>query len=126
MTDNGQEDEFMREYMKTCKEQIEKLANDPELLNQTLKPFMEMSQQLMAGGMLGNNTTSKPMISESSNMNIERMIVQISEMINYIKENYKDIVKSYELQDELIQNLDEYSKRFRSLVKKLIEKFDNE
>ncbi|MBV0899752.1 MAG: hypothetical protein KTV77_03275 [Wolbachia endosymbiont of Fragariocoptes setiger] len=125
MTGNGQEDEFMKEYMKTCKEQIEKLANDPELLNQTLRPFMEMSQQLMTGGVLGDSATSKPMISKSSGMTIETVIPQISEMINYIKENHKDIVTSYELQDEMIQNLDEYSKRFRSLVKKLIEKFDN-
>ncbi|ONI56029.1 hypothetical protein N500_0897, partial [Wolbachia pipientis wUni] len=50
--DKGQEDGFMKQYMDTCKEQIEKLAKDPELLNQTLKPFMQMSQQLMAGGML--------------------------------------------------------------------------
>ncbi len=34
MTGKVQEDEFMKQYMDTCKEQIEKLAKDPELLKQ--------------------------------------------------------------------------------------------
>ncbi|HCE59570.1 MAG TPA: hypothetical protein DEQ74_01920 [Wolbachia sp.] len=115
------EDEFMKQYMETCKEQIEKLAKDPELLNQTLKPFMQMSQQLMAGGLL-DGAVPNAMIPDSGSMDINKMIAQIEGMISYIKSSHKEIIKSYSLQDDMIQNLDESSKKLRSLIKKLIEK----
>lgn len=114
------EDEFMKQYMETCKEQIEKLAKDPELLNQTLKPFMQMSQQLMAGGLLDGSAPA--MIPDSGGMDINKMIAQIDEMINYIKNSHKEIIKSHNLQDDIIQNLDESSRKLRSLIKKLIKK----
>lgn len=119
MTDKVQEDEFMRQYMDTCKEQIEKLAKDPELLSQTLKPFMQMSQQLMAGGMLKGNMPS--MIPDSDSMDIDKMIAQMKEMIDYIKGNHKELIKEDASQ---IQELDHSSKRLRGLVKKLIEKIE--
>lgn len=115
------EDEFMKQYMETCKEQIEKLAKDPELLNQILKPFMQMSQQLMAGGLLDGDVPNA-MIPDSDSMDINKMIAQIEGMINYIKSSHKEIIKSYSLQDDMIQNLDESSRKLRSLIKKLIEK----
>ncbi|VVC35005.1 Hypothetical protein CINCED_3A025374 [Cinara cedri] len=115
------EDEFMKQYMETCKEQIEKLAKDPELLNQTLKPFMQMSQQLMAGGLL-DGAAPNAMIPDSGSMDINKMIAQIEGMINYIKSSYKEVIKSYSIQDDMIKNLDESSRKLRSLVKKLIEK----
>lgn len=115
------EDEFMKQYMETCKEQIEKLAKDPELLNQTLKPFMQMSQQLMAGGLL-DGTVPNAMIPDSGSIDINKMIAQIEGMINYIKSSHKEIIKSHSIQDDIIQNLDESSRKLRSLVKKLIEK----
>jgi len=115
------EDEFMKQYMETCKEQIEKLAKDPELLNQTLKPFMQMSQQLMAGGLL-DGAAPNAMIPDSGSMDINKMIAQIEGMINYIKSSYKEVIKSYSIQDDMIQNLDESSRKLRSLIKKLIEK----
>ncbi|RDD35384.1 hypothetical protein Wcon_00450 [Wolbachia endosymbiont of Cylisticus convexus] len=119
MTDKVQEDEFMKQYMDTCKEQIEKLAKDPDLLNQTLKPFMQMSQQLMAGGMLEGNMPS--MISDVGSMDINKMIAQMQEMISYIKGNHKELMKKDASQ---IQELDDSSKRLRGLVKKLIEKIE--
>ncbi|WP_250294969.1 hypothetical protein [Wolbachia endosymbiont of Oedothorax gibbosus] len=120
MIDKGQEDEFMKQYMDTCKEQIEKLAKDPELLNQTLKPFMQMSQQLMAGGMLEGAMPN--MIPDLGSMDINKMIAQMKEMIDYIKGNYKQLMKERSSQ---IQELDESSKKLRGLVKKLIEKIES-
>ncbi|NSM56828.1 hypothetical protein HET73_05545 [Wolbachia endosymbiont of Atemnus politus] len=120
MTDKVQEDEFMKQYMDTCKEQIEKLAKDPELLNQTLKPFMQMSQQFMAGGMLDGSIPD--MIPNSGSMDVNKMITQMKGMIDYIKGNYKELMKKDSLQ---IQELDESSKKLRGLVKKLIEKIEN-
>ncbi|QKX02422.1 hypothetical protein [Wolbachia endosymbiont of Dirofilaria (Dirofilaria) immitis] len=120
MTDKVQEDEFMKQYMDTCKEQIEKLAKDPELLNQTLKPFMQMSQQLMASSMLDKSIPD--MVSNLSSMDITKVIAQIKEMIDYIKSNYKGIMKKDSSQ---IQELDESSKKLRGLVRKLIEKIEN-
>ncbi len=105
MMDKVQEDEFMKQYMDTCKEQIEKLAKDPELLNQALKPFMQMSQQLMAGGML--DTSIPEIVSSLGSMDINKMIAQMKEMIDYIKSNYKELMKKDSLQ---IQELDESSK----------------
>ncbi|AOV87697.1 hypothetical protein WG67_04435 [Wolbachia endosymbiont of Drosophila incompta] len=115
MTGKVQEDEFMKQYMDTCKEQIEKLAKDPELLNQTLKPFMQMSQQLMARGM--PNT-----IPNLDSMDANKMIAQMKEMIDYIRGNYKELMKERSSQ---IQELDESSKKLRGLVKKLIEKIES-
>lgn len=120
MTDKAQGDEFMKQYMDTCKEQIEKLAKDPELLNQTLKPFMQMSQQLMAGGMLDG--AMPDMIPSLGSMDINKMITQIKEMIDYIRGNYKELMKKDNSQ---IQELDESSKKLRGLVKKLIEKIES-
>ncbi|MGL9731978.1 MAG: hypothetical protein ACR5KX_04240 [Wolbachia sp.] len=120
MTDKAQGDEFMKQYMDTCKEQIEKLAKDPELLNQTLKPFMQMSQQLMAGGMLDG--AMPDMIPSLGSMDINKMIAQMNEMIDYIKGNYKEIMKKDNSQ---IQELDESSRKLRGLVKKLIEKIES-
>ncbi|BAO99690.1 hypothetical protein [Wolbachia endosymbiont of Cimex lectularius] len=120
MTDKAQGDEFMKQYMDTCKEQIEKLAKDPELLNQTLKPFMQMSQQLMAGGMLDG--AMPDMIPSLGNMDINKMITQMKEMIDYIKGNYKELMKKDNSQ---IQELDESSRKLRGLVKKLIEKIES-
>ncbi|WP_168464572.1 hypothetical protein [Wolbachia endosymbiont of Ctenocephalides felis wCfeT] len=114
MVDKVQEDEFMKQYMETCKEQIEKLAKNPELLTQTLKPFMHMSQQLMTGGMIDG--------ALPADMDINRMIALMIEMVNYIKGNHKKIMQEDEA---LIQELDEHSKRLRSLIKKLIEKIEN-
>ncbi|QKX00938.1 hypothetical protein GOY14_01055 [Wolbachia endosymbiont of Dipetalonema caudispina] len=120
MTDKVQEDEFMKQYMNTCKEQIEKLARDPELLNQTLKPFMQMSQQLMAGTMLNGSMTD--IVSNLSSMDINKVIAQMKEMIDYIKSNYKELMKK---EGSQIQELDQYSKKLRGLVRKLIEKIEN-
>ncbi|MGL9762685.1 MAG: hypothetical protein ACR5LB_11330 [Wolbachia sp.] len=120
MTDKAQGDEFMKQYMDTCKEQIEKLAKDPELLNQTLKPFMQMSQQLMAGGMLDG--AMPDMIPSLGSMDIKKMIAQMNDMIDYIKGNYKEIMKKDNSQ---IQELDESSRKLRGLVKKLIEKIES-
>ncbi|MCA4775041.1 hypothetical protein IHO40_02815 [Wolbachia endosymbiont of Mansonella ozzardi] len=120
MTDKAQGDEFMKQYMDTCKEQIEKLAKDPELLNQTLKPFMQMSQQLMAGGMLGG--AMPDMIPSLGGMDINKMVAQMKEMIDYIKGNYKELMKKDNLQ---IQELDESSRKLRGLIKKLIEKIES-
>ncbi len=115
MTGKVQEDEFMKQYMDTCKEQIEKLAKDPELLNQTLNPFMQMSQQLMAGAMPN-------MIPDLDSMDANKMIAQMKEMIDYIRGNYKELMKERSSQ---IQELDESSKKLRGLVKKLIEKIES-
>ncbi|AAW71201.1 hypothetical protein EJB10_00685 [Wolbachia endosymbiont of Brugia malayi] len=120
MMDKVQEDEFMKQYMDSCKEQIEKLAKDPELLNQALKPFMQMSQQLMAGGML--DTSTPEIVSNLGSMDINKMIAQMKEMIDYIKSNYKELMKKDSLQ---IQELDESSKKLRGLVKKLMEKIES-
>ncbi|MCA4774303.1 hypothetical protein [Wolbachia endosymbiont of Mansonella perstans] len=120
MTDKAQGDEFMKQYMDTCKEQIEKLAKDPELLNQTLKPFMQMSQQLMAGGMLDG--AMPDMIPSLGGMDINKMVAQMKEMIDYIKGNYKELMKKDNLQ---IQELDESSRKLRGLIKKLIEKIES-
>ncbi|MDR3131509.1 MAG: hypothetical protein LBU02_00190 [Rickettsiales bacterium] len=120
MTDKAQGDEFMKQYMDTCKEQIEKLAKDPELLNQTLKPFMQMSQQLMAGGMLDG--AMPDMIPSLGSIDINKMIAQMKEMIDYIKGNYKELMKKDSSQ---IQELDESSRKLRGLVKKLIEKIES-
>ncbi|MCV3769527.1 MAG: hypothetical protein K0T53_02255 [Wolbachia pipientis] len=120
MTDKAQEDEFMKQYMNTCKEQIEKLARDPELLNQTLKPFMQMSQQLMAGTMLNGSMTD--IVSNLSSMDINKVIAQMKEMIDYIKSNYKELMKK---EGSQIQELDQYSKKLRGIVRKLIEKIEN-
>ncbi|WP_341821243.1 hypothetical protein [Wolbachia endosymbiont (group A) of Myopa testacea] len=111
MIGKGQEDEFMKQYMDTCKEQIEKLAKDPELLNHTLKPFIQMSQQLMAG-----------MVPDLGSMDVNKMIAQMKEMIDYIRGNYKELMKEHSSQ---IQELDESSKKLRGLVKKLIEKIES-
>ncbi|MDG7056428.1 MAG: hypothetical protein LKM44_02995 [Wolbachia endosymbiont of Meromenopon meropis] len=120
MIDKVQGDEFMKQYMDTCKEQIEKLAKDPELLNQTLKPFMQMSQQLIAGGMLDKAVPG--MMPGLASMSIENMITQMKEMIDYIKSNYKELMKKDHSQ---IQKLDEFSRKLRGLVKKLIEKIES-
>ncbi|QOD37882.1 hypothetical protein [Candidatus Wolbachia massiliensis] len=120
MTDKVQEDEFMKQYMDTCKEQIEKLAKDPELLNQTLKPFMQMSQQLMDGGMLDGSMPD--MIPNLGSMDINKMITQMKEMADYIKGNYKELMKKDSSQ---IQELDRSSKKLRGLVKQLIEKIES-
>ncbi|MBA8757785.1 hypothetical protein HCR18_01535 [Wolbachia pipientis] len=120
MIDKGQEDEFMKQYMDTCKKQIEKLAKDPELLNQTLKPFMQMSQQLMDGGMLEGAMPG--MIPDLGSMDVNKMIAQMKEMIDYIRGNYKELMKEHSSQ---IQELDESSKKLRGLVKKLIEKIES-
>ncbi|WP_341814820.1 hypothetical protein [Wolbachia endosymbiont (group A) of Chalcis sispes] len=120
MIDKGQEDEFMKQYMDTCKEQIEKLAKDPELLNQALKPFMQMSQQLMADGMLEGAMPG--MIPDLGSMDVNKMIAQMKEMIDYIRGNYKELMKERSSQ---IQELDESSKKLRGLVKKLIEKIES-
>ncbi|WCR57676.1 hypothetical protein [Wolbachia endosymbiont of Ctenocephalides felis wCfeJ] len=120
MVDKVQEDEFMKQYMDTCKEQIEKLAKDPELLNQTLKPFMQMSQQLMAGGMLDGSIPDA--VSGLGSMDINQMITQMKAMVDYIKGNHKELMKKDSSQ---IQELDEASRRLRGLVKKLIEKIES-
>ncbi|MHC3897937.1 UNVERIFIED_CONTAM: hypothetical protein LBW93_03370 [Wolbachia endosymbiont of Nasonia longicornis] len=119
MTDKVQDDEFMKQYMDTCKEQIEKLASDPNLLQQTLKPFMQMSQQIMAGGMLEGNMPS--MIPDMGGMDINKMIAQMKEMYDYIKSNHKELMRKDVSQ---IQELDDSSRRLRGLVKKLIEKVE--
>ncbi len=105
--------------MDTCKEQIEKLASDPNLLQQTLKPFMQMSQPLMASGMLEGNMPS--MIPDMGGMDINKMIAQMKEMYDYIKGNHKELMKKDASQ---IQELDDSSRRLRGLVKKLIEKVE--
>ncbi|MGL9733021.1 MAG: hypothetical protein ACR5KW_03290 [Wolbachia sp.] len=120
MTDKAQGDEFMKQYMDTCKEQIEKLAKNPELLNQALKPFMQMSQQLMAGGMLDGAIPG--MIPSLGSIDINKMIVQMNEMIYYIKSNYKELMKKNNSQ---IQEFDESSRKLRGLVKKLIKKIES-
>jgi DnaJ-domain-containing protein 1 len=122
MTDTKQQDEFMKQYMSTCKEQIEKLAKDPELLNQTLRPFMQMSQQLMGSGLMGEATPN--MIPDSSNMDINKMIAQMGGMIDYVKAKYKELVKQHNRHDDVIGDLDKYSRQLRSVVKKLIEKIE--
>lgn len=91
MVEKGQEDDFMKQCMDTCKEQIEKLAKDPELLNQTLKPFMQMSQQLMGAGILEGSMTG--MISDSSNMGIDTLIRKIIEMVSYIESERAQFMK---------------------------------
>lgn len=121
MTDKVQEDEFMKQYMDTCKEQIEKLASDPNLLQQTLKPFMQMSQQLMAGGILEGNIPN--MLSDMGSMDINKMIAQMKEMIDYIRGNYKKLMKEHSSQ---IKELDDSSKKLRGMVKRLIEKIEEE
>ncbi|MDF0607549.1 hypothetical protein HSX44_01365 [Wolbachia endosymbiont of Onchocerca gibsoni] len=121
MIDKVQEDEFMKQYMDTCKEQIEKLAKDPELLNQTLKPFMQMSQQLMASSMLDGSMPNN-IVSNLSNMDITKLLTQMKEMIDYIKSNYKGLMKKDSSQ---IQELDESSRKLRGLVRKLIERIEN-
>ncbi|MDD9331158.1 MAG: hypothetical protein PV340_00555 [Wolbachia sp.] len=119
MTDKGQKDEFMDQCMATCKEQIEKLAKDPDLLSQTLKPFMEMSQQLMAsGGAVAN------MVPDLGGLNVYKMVMQMKGMIDYIKDSYKELIKAHSVQDGIIKDLDESSKKLRGLVKKLIEKIE--
>lgn len=120
MADKGQEDEFMKQYMDTCKEQIEKLAKDPELLNQTLKPFMQMSQQIVAGGLLDGAMPN--MMTDLGNMDINKMIAQMRGMIDYIKDNHKVLMKE---NSEQVQELDESSKKLRGLIKKLIEKIED-
>lgn len=123
MVDKGkEEDEFMKQYMDTCKEQIEKLAKDPELLNQTLKPFMQMSQQIMAGGMLDG---AMPNMIPDNSMDVNKMIAQMKAMIDYIKSNHKELVKEYNSQDDVIKDLDELSKKLRNLIKKVIERIEN-
>lgn len=122
MTNN--EDEFMKQYMETCKEQIEKLAKDPELLSRTLKPFMQMSQQFVAGGLL-DGAAPNAMIPDLGTMDINKMVIQIEEMINYIKGSHKELVSSHSLEDDVIKNLDESSKRLRSLIKKILERIES-
>lgn len=118
-----EENDFMNQYMKTCKEQIEKLAKDPELLNQTLKPFMQMSQQFMANsGLLGEN---EPNLMIPDLGNVDKVNKQIENINNNIKENYKELIKAHNTQDDVIKNLDKLSKRLRILVKKLMEEIDN-
>ncbi|TNK93688.1 hypothetical protein OUY_04905 [Wolbachia endosymbiont of Leptopilina clavipes] len=119
MTDKVQDDEFMKQYMDTCKEQIEKLASDPNLLQQTLKPFMQMSQQLMAGGMLEGNMSS--MIPDVDSMDINKMIAQMQGMISYIRKDYKRIMEKDSSQ---IKELDDSSKKLRGMVKRLIDKVE--
>ncbi|WP_341808485.1 hypothetical protein [Wolbachia endosymbiont (group E) of Neria commutata] len=122
MVDKGkEEDEFMKQYMDTCKEQIEKLAKDPELLNQTLKPFMQMSQQIMAGAILDG---AIPNMIPDNSMDVNKMIAQKKAMIDYIKAKYKGLVKQYNRSDDVIEDLNKYSKQLRSMVKKLIEKIE--
>ncbi|WP_025264092.1 hypothetical protein [Wolbachia endosymbiont of Onchocerca volvulus] len=121
MIDKVQEDEFMKQYMDTCKEQIEKLAKDPELLNQTLKPFMQMSQQLMASSMLDGSMPNN-IVSNLSSMDITKVLAQMKEMIDYIKSNYKGLMKEDSSQ---IQELDESSRKLRGLVRKLIERIES-
>lgn len=122
MANKGKEEgEFMTQYMHSCKEQIEKLAKDPELLNKTLKPFMQMSQQLMGSGLMDGAIPN--MISDSGSMDMNKMIAQMKGMIDYIKENHKVLMKE---RGEQIHELDESSKKLRGLVKKLIEKIENQ
>lgn len=52
---------------------------------------MQMSQQLMAGGMLEGNMPS--MIPDMGGMDINKMIAQMKEMIDYIKANYRELMK---------------------------------
>lgn len=123
MVDKGKEedDEIIKQLMDNCKEQIEKLAKDPELFNQTLKPFMQISQQFMAGGMLDGVMPN--MISDNS-MDIKKMIDQKKAMIDYIKAKYKGLVKQYNHRDDVIKDLNKYSRQLRKIVKTLIEKIE--
>lgn len=114
MVEKGQEDDFMKQCMDTCKEQIEKLASDPELLNQTLKPFMEISQ-LMAGGML--NGSMPGMISDSSSMNIDTMIRKIKEMVSYIESNGAQFANE---SDAKLKELYKYIKNLRKPIKEIL------
>nr|CAD7416421.1 unnamed protein product [Timema poppensis] len=102
MIDKGQEDEFMKQYMDTCKEQIEKLAKDPELLNQALKPFMQMSQQLMAGGMLEGAMPG--MVPDLGSMDVNKMIAQMKEMIDYIRDQNFIVDQPNKIWDYLYKN----------------------
>jgi hypothetical protein len=123
MVNKEQEDEFMKQYMEACKEQMEKLTKNPELFTQTLKPFMQMSKQLVEGGMLDGTMQNTQLLSGGLDLNV--MITQLTGMNNYIKENYKELVASHNATDDVIITLDELSKKLRGLVKKLIEKIDD-
>ncbi len=123
MVNKEQEDEFMKQYMEACKEQMEKLTKNPELFSQTLKPFMQMSKQLVEGGMLDGAMQNAQLLG--GGLNLDVIIAQLTDINSYIRDNYKELVESHNTKDDIIAVLDETSKKLRGLVKKLIEKIEN-
>ncbi|WP_339045652.1 hypothetical protein [Candidatus Mesenet endosymbiont of Agriotes lineatus] len=45
-------EKFTQQYLASCKEHIERLANNPELLQKTLEPFMKIQEQYLSGNNL--------------------------------------------------------------------------
>lgn len=43
-------EKFTQQYLASCKEHIERLANNPELLQKTLEPFMKIQEQYLSSG----------------------------------------------------------------------------
>ena len=62
MTDNDNNDfkQFSEQYLKSCKEQISALANNPSMLEKALEPFMKMQQQYL------NNPESMNLLTENA------------------------------------------------------------
>ncbi len=121
MVDKEQEDAFM---MEACKEQMEKLTKNPELFSQTLKPFIQASKHLFEGGML-NSVMQQNSQLLGGGLSLDMIIAQLTDINNYIRDNYKELVESHNTEDDIIVALDETSKKLRGLVKKLIEKIEN-
>ena len=46
-SDAGNFDEFSKDYLESCKEQIEKLTQNPAMLEKALAPFMKMQRDYM-------------------------------------------------------------------------------
>ncbi|MBQ4875463.1 MAG: hypothetical protein HRK26_05100 [Rickettsiaceae bacterium H1] len=47
MSDNDDFKKFSEQYLKSCKEQISALANNPSMLEKALEPFMKMQQEYL-------------------------------------------------------------------------------
>ncbi|OEY86565.1 hypothetical protein BIY23_03315 [Wolbachia pipientis] len=123
MVNKEDEDEFMKQYMEACKEQIDRIAKNPELLGQTLKPFMQMSKQLIEDGGLGGAMQNSPLLGAA--LDIDVIGSQLEVYINYIIDNYKELVASYNANDKKIILLNKTSKKLRGWVKKLVEEIEN-
>lgn len=80
---------FSDQYIKSCREQISTLAQNPEMLEKALEPFMKMQQeylnnpestQMLSGDSSANNNQSSSAESDDMNLVLQKISHRVQAM----------------------------------------------